>query len=570
MSEMISGAEAMIRALIEEGTETIFGYPGGAIIPVFDRLYDHSDKINHILVRHEQGATHAAQGYARVSGKTGVVIATSGPGATNLITGISDAMMDSTPMVVITGQIASAFLGTDAFQETDVIGITTPVTKWSYQIRRADDIPWAVARAFYIASTGRPGPVVLDFAKNAQVGMMEWHYEKCDFIRSYIPYPTPDADAVRTVAEMINAAKQPLIVSGQGVTISGAEKELLELAEKGDIPLTTTLLGLSSVPTDHTLNKGMLGMHGNLGANHGTLECDLFIAIGMRFDDRVTGDCATFLPKAKVVHIDIDESEFGKNVRTDATILGDAKAVINALLPLVEKKTRKEWNDTFAECDKVEQEKVINPEIYPTEGDLKMGEVVDRISKKVGDNAILVTDVGQNQMFSAKYFRYKMPKSIVTSGGLGTMGFGLPAAIGAKIGAPERTVCFFCGDGGIQMTIQELGVILENNVNVKIIILNNNFLGMVRQWQELFFNRRYSQTPMTNPNFVALAKAYGIEGEDVEKREDLEGAIDRMLAHDGAYLLDVNVEDEGLVFPMIPAGKSVLDTMVNATEKFYK
>ena len=566
---MITGSEALIRALLEEGTDTIFGYPGGAIIPVFDSLYDYKDKINQILVRHEQGATHAAQGYARVSGRIGVVIATSGPGATNLVTGISDAMMDSTPLVVITGQVGSAALGTDAFQETDVIGVTSPITKWSYQIRKAEDIPYAVARAFFIASTGRPGPVVLDFAKDAQCGKMEWHYEKCKFIRSYIPNPRVKSEELHIAAQLINASRKPMIVAGQGVTLSGAEAELAALAEKADIPVTTTLLGLATIPSDHPLNKGMLGMHGNIGANNGTLECDLFIAIGMRFDDRVTGDCASFLPKAKVLHIDIDESEFNKNIKADATVLGDAKAVLKALIARVNTAKHTDWIATFDAANDIEKEKVIRPELFPESGDMKMGEVVDRVSKQAGD-AILVTDVGQNQMFATRYFKYYSPKSVVTSGGLGTMGFGLPAAIGSKFGAPERTVCFFTGDGGIQMTVQELGVILEHNLNVKIIILNNNFLGMVRQWQSLFYHDRYSQTPMVNPNFVALAHAYGIEAEDVERREDLDAAISRMLSHDGAYILNVKVEEHGLVMPMIPAGKSVKDTMISATEKFYK
>ena len=569
MDNMIKGAEALIKALIAEGVDTIFGYPGGAIIPVFDCLYDYKDQINHILVRHEQGATHAAEGYARVSGRTGVVFATSGPGATNLITGISDAMMDSTPMVVITGQCASESLGTDAFQETDVIGITQPVTKWSYQIRQASDIAWAVARAFYIASTGRPGPVVLDFAKNAQIEKTEWKYEKCNYIRSYNPYPKLNPDDIATVAAMINAAERPMIAAGQGVAISGAEAQLIELAEKAGIPVTNTLLGLSTIPSSHPLNKGMLGMHGNIGANHHTLDCDLFIAIGMRFDDRVTGDTKSYLPKAKVVHIDIDESEFDKNITTDAHIHGDAKTAIEALLPLVNEAKHSEWIASFNQCDEVEREKVINPELFPSDGLLKMGEVVNRVAEATNGDAILVTDVGQNQMFASRYFKYSKPRSIVTSGGLGTMGFGLPAAIGAAFGAPDRTVCFFTGDGGIQMTIEELGVILQYGVKVKIIILNNNYLGMVRQWQELFFNERYSQTPMVNPDFVAIAKAYGIAAEDVENRSQLNDAIKRMLNHNGSYILNVNIEPNGLVFPMIPAGKSVKALMLDANTKYY-
>lgn len=570
MSNQISGSEALIKALIEEGVDTIFGYPGGAIIPVFDCLYDYSEKINHILVRHEQGATHAAEGYARVSGKTGVVFATSGPGATNLITGISDAMMDSTPLVIITGQISSAFLGTDAFQETDVIGITQPVTKWSYQIRSADDIPWAVSRAFYIASTGRPGPVVLDFAKNAQVEKMEWNYKKCTFIRSYIPTPELNINQIKEVAELINSSKRPMIAAGQGVAISNAEKELIEFAEKADIPVTNTLLGLSTIPSEHHLYKGMLGMHGNIGPNVHTLDCDLYIAIGMRFDDRVTGDAKKYLPNAKIIHIDIDASEFNKNVKVDAAVHGDAKEVLNAIIPFIKENKHTDWLKSFDDCNQTEIDKVINEEIHPSSGDLHMGEVVNRISEATGNNAILVTDVGQNQMFAARYFKFKQPNSIVTSGGLGTMGFGLPAAIGAKIGAPDRTVCFFSGDGGIQMTIEELGVILQYQIDVKIIILNNNFLGMVRQWQELFFNERYSQTPMTNPNFVTIAQAYGIASEEVQNREQLDAAIKRMIDHKGPYLLNVNIETDGLVFPMIPAGSEITALMLNRTEKFFK
>lgn len=569
MSEKITGAEALLRAIEAEGADTVFGYPGGAIIPVFDRLYDHKDKLRHILVRHEQGATHAAQGYARVSGKTGVVFVTSGPGATNVITGLSDAMMDSTPLVVITGQVSSESLGSDAFQETDVIGITQPVTKWSHQIRTADEIAWAVSRAFYIASTGRPGPVVLDFAKNAQNELIEWtEYKKCEFIRSYIPYPNVDDEEIEAAAELINNSERPLIISGHGVMIAEAEKELAELAEKADIPVSTTLLGLSTIPTAHPLNKGMLGMHGNVAPNMATNRCDLLIAIGMRFDDRVTGDVNEFAKQAKVLHIDIDESEFNKNIKADATVLGDAKTVLEKLLPKVNKAKHAEWLASFVDDEQLEQEKVIHKELFPTEGDLKMGEVVHKVSLAAGDNAVLVTDVGQNQMMSSRYFQYFVPKSIVTSGGLGTMGFGLPAAIGAKIGAPERPVCFFVGDGGIQMTVEELGVILQYGIAVKIIILNNNFLGMVRQWQDIFYNKRYSETPMVNPDFVALAKAYGIAAEDVLNRGDLDAAIERMMNHDGAYVLNVNIEKEGYVFPMVPAGSTMINTILAPGEKY--
>ncbi len=569
MSNRISGAEALINSLIAEDVDTIFGYPGGAIIPVFDRLYDHKDKLHHILVRHEQGATHAAEGYARVSGKTGVVIVTSGPGATNVITGIGDAMMDSTPMVVITGQIGSAALGSDAFQEIDVIGITQPITKWSYQIRNAEDIPWAVSRAFYIASTGRPGPVVLDFAKNAQNEIIEWNgYEKCNFIRSYIPYPNIEEDDLNKAAEIINSAERPLIMSGHGVMISEAEKELLAFAEKADIPVASTLLGLSTIHSNHRLNKGMLGMHGNVAPNMATNRCDVLIAIGMRFDDRVTGDVKEFAKQAKVVHIDIDPSEFNKNIKADSTILGDVKTVLVELTPKINSRKHDEWLKSFDADEKLENDKVIEKEVFPETGAMHMGEVAYKVSKATGDKAILVTDVGQNQMLSSRYFQFLEPKSIVTSGGLGTMGFGLPAAIGAKIGAPEREVCFFTGDGGIQMTVQELGVIMQYGIGVKIIILNNNFLGMVRQWQEIFYHKRYSETEMINPDFVALASAYGIKAENVENRTQLDGAIERMLQHEGAYILNVNIESEANVFPMVPAGSVMSNTILSATEKY--
>lgn len=568
MSEKITGAEALIKSLIAEGVDRVFGYPGGAIIPVYDKLYDYTDQLKHILVRHEQGATHAAQGYARVSGRTGVVIVTSGPAATNVITGLSDALMDSTPMVVITGQVASAFLGSDAFQETDVVGITQPITKWAYQIRRAEDIPWAVARAFYIAGTGRPGPVVLDIAKDAQTGLLEWSHKKCEFIRSYIPYPEVKQDDLQVVADLINAAERPMIISGHGVMISEAEKELAALAEKADIPVTATLLGLSTIPSSHPLYKGMLGMHGNIGPNVNTNRCDLLVAVGMRFDDRVTGDTSKYAKQAKIVHIDIDSSEFDKNVKTTATVHGDAKEVLARLLPLVNEAKHTEWLQTFDEMALVEQEKVVKREVFPESGLMNMGEVVHKVSKATGDRAVLITDVGQNQMFSSRYFRYTEPKSIITSGGLGTMGFGLPASIGAKMGAPERTVCFFTGDGGLQMTIQELGTIMEYGVAVKIILLNNNFLGNVRQWQELFFKGRFSQTPMVNPDFVQIADAYGIKAENVETREQLDGAIERMLAHEGAYLLNVNIDATDMIFPMTPAGAAVDDIMLTPDEKF--
>lgn len=566
MKEKISGADALIRSLICEGVDLVFGYPGGSIIPVYDRLYDYQDRLKHILVRHEQGATHAAQGYARVTGRPGVVIVTSGPAATNIITGVGDALMDSTPLVVITGQVATPFLGFDAFQETDVVGITQPLSKWSYQIRRAEDIPRAVARAFYIASNGRPGPVVLDLTKDAQTGMMEFDYEKCNFIRSYNPYPEIKKADVEKVAELINAAERPMILSGHGVMISGAEKELAALAEKADIPVAATLLGLSTMPSDHPLYKGMLGMHGNIGPNINTNRADLLVAVGMRFDDRITGNVKTYAPNAKIVHIDIDASEFDKNIATDATIHGDARQALEALLPLVRERRHAEWLASFDEPARVEREKVIMREVYPKEGRMTMGEVVNKVSEATGNSAIVVTDVGQNQMFSARYSRFSRPRSMVTSGGLGTMGFGLPAAIGAKMGAPDRTVCFFTGDGGLQMTIQELGTILEYNTDIKIILLNNNFLGNVRQWQSLFFHDRFSQTPLVNPDFVMIANAYGIAAENVETRDTLDAAIGRMVKHDGAYLLNVNIDETDMIFPMTPAGANVDHIMLSPTE----
>ena len=566
--QKITGSEALLKALVAEGVDTIFGYPGGQAIPIYDSLYDYKDKLKHILVRHEQGATHAAQGYARVSGKVGVTLVTSGPGATNTITGIADAMMDSIPLVVITGQVSSAFLGSDAFQETDVIGITQPVTKWSYQIRSAADIAWAVSRAFYIASSGRPGPVVLDFAKDAQVEKIEWDYDKCKYIRSYNPYPEIKDEDIKVVAQLINWSERPLILAGHGIMLSGAEKELVAFAEKADIPVVNTLLGLSTIPTAHPLYKGMLGMHGNIGPNVKTSESDLLIAVGMRFDDRVTGDVTKYAPNAKVVHIDIDSSEFDKIIKTDAVIHGDAKDALVKLTGKVSVGDHSEWIESFKECEDAEMEKIIRKELCSDSGPLNMGEVVYKISQATGNKAVLVTDVGQNQMFAARYFCYTEPKSIVTSGGLGTMGFGLPAAIGARIGAPERTVCLFTGDGGIQMTIQELGVILQYDVDVKIILLNNNFLGMVRQWQELFYDERYSETEMVNPDFVMIAKAYGIASENVETREELNGAIERMLSHKGAYLLNVNVDSKCMVFPMTPAGAAADTIMFSTTEKY--
>lgn len=556
----------MIRGLIAEGVDRVFGYPGGAIIPVYDKLYDYTDSLTHVLTRHEQGAIHAAQGYARVSGRPGVVIVTSGPAATNVITGLSDAMMDSTPLVVITGQVFASLLGSDAFQETDVVGITQPITKWAYQIRRAEDISEALAKAFYIASSGRPGPVVLDFAKNAQNELIDWRpHRRCNYIRSYNPSPEIHEADLRRVADLINAAKRPMILAGHGVMIAGAEKALAEVAEKGDIPVATTLLGLSTMPTGHPLNKGMLGMHGNIGPNYNTNRADLIVAIGMRFDDRVTGEPDKYAPQAKIVHIDIDASEFDKNIPTDATILGDARKVLEGLLPMVRSASHPEWLASFDRADEIERERVIaeatsgkDPKAPP-----HMGEVALKVSLAAGADPVLVTDVGQNQMLSARYFRYSAPRSIITSGGLGTMGFGLPAAIGAKMGAPARTVCYFAGDGGFQMTMQELGTIMQYGTAVKMIVLNNDYLGNVRQWQAMFFNNRFSQTPMLNPDFNVIANAYGIANESVAHRCDLDGAIRRMMDHPGPFLLNVRIDERDMVFPMTPNGCAVDHIILN-------
>ena len=518
MKDTITGAEALMRSLEHEGVQTIFGYPGGSIMPVFDALYDHRKTLNHILVRHEQGATHAAQGFARVSGQVGVCLVTSGPGATNTITGIADAMIDSTPIVVIAGQVSTGFLGTDAFQEVDLVGITQPITKWSYQIRRAEDVPWAVARAFYIARSGRPGPVVLDFAKNAQVDKMEYEPATVDFIRSYQPVPDMDMEAIREAADLINAAERPLVLVGQGVELGNAQAELRAFIEKAELPAGRTLLGLSALPTDHPLNKGMLGMHGNLGPNINTNKCDVLIAVGMRFDDRVTGNVATYAPQAKIIHFDIDPAEIDKNIKTDVAVLGDCKQTLPAVTELLKPATHKEWLDSFHTYEEVEEEKVIRPELYRTTRELSMGEVVRAVSEATNNEAVLVTDVGQNQMMSARYFKYTRERSIVTSGGLGTMGFGLPAAIGATFGRPDRTVCVFMGDGGLQMNLQELGTVMEQKAPVKMILMNNNYLGNVRQWQAMFFNRRYSFTPMLNPDYMQIAAAYGIPSRRVSAR----------------------------------------------------
>lgn len=557
MKDLITGAEALMRSLEYQGVDTIFGYPGGSIMPVFDALYDHQENLHHILVRHEQGAAHAAQGFARVSGKVGVCLVTSGPGATNTVTGIADAMIDSTPIVVIAGQVGTGFLGTDAFQEVDLVGITQPIAKWSYQIRRAEDVAWAVARAFYIARSGRPGPVVLDFAKNAQVEKTKYEPTKPDFIRSYVPVPDTDEESVKVAAELINNAECPLVLVGQGVELGNAQQELRTFIEKADMPAGCTLLGLSALPTDHPLNKGMLGMHGNLGPNINTNKCDVLIAVGMRFDDRVTGKLATYAKQAKIIHFDIDPAEVNKNVKVDVAVLGDCKKTLSTVTQLLKKKQHTEWIDSFKEYEKVEEEKVIRLELYPSSESLSMGEVVRAVSDATEHKAVLVNDVGQNQMMSARYFKFTQERSIVTSGGLGTMGFGLPAAIGATFGAPDRTVCAFMGDGGLQMNIQELGTIMEQKAPVKIICLNNNYLGNVRQWQAMFFNRRYSFTPMLNPDYMKIASAYEIPSKRIFNREELKAAIDEMLATDGPFLLEACVVEEGNVLPMTPPGGSV-------------
>lgn len=555
--EKISGSEALMRSLEHEGVKTLFGYPGGAIMPVFDALYDHRDRLNHILVRHEQGAAHAAQGFARVSGEVGVCLVTSGPGATNTITGIADAMIDSTPIVVIAGQVGAGLLGTDAFQEVDLVGVTQPISKWSYQIRRAEDVAWAVARAFYIARSGRPGPVVLDFAKNAQVDMTDYEPVNVDFIRSYDPDPETDSTAVAEAVALINAAKRPLVLVGQGVELGNAQKELLNFVEKADIPCGCTLLGLSALPSNHRLNKGMLGMHGNLGPNVKTNECDVLIAVGMRFDDRVTGKLETYAKQAKIIHLDVDPSEIGKNVAVDVPVLGNCKRTLSLLTELIQPQKHEEWIASFKPYEEKEFNQVIEKEVFPKEGPINMGEVVNAVSEATHHEAILVTDVGQNQMMACRYFKFTKPRSIVTSGGMGTMGFCLPAAIGATFGRPDRTVCAFMGDGGLQMTMQELGTVMEQKSPVKIILMNNNYLGNVRQWQAMFFNRRYSFTPMMNPDYMQIASAYGIASRRVMSREELNDGIQEMLSTDGPFLLEVCVVEEGNVLPMTPPGSSV-------------
>ncbi|MEP6683666.1 MAG: biosynthetic-type acetolactate synthase large subunit [Parafilimonas sp.] len=557
-TENISGSEAVLKALIAEDVYTIFGYPGGAIMPIYDALYDYNNRLEHILVRHEQGAIHAAQGFARTSGKTGVVFATSGPGATNLVTGLADAMIDSTPVVCITGQVFAHLLGTDAFQETDVINITTPVTKWNYQVTDATEIPSVLAKAFYIAASGRPGPVLIDITKNAQIQKFDYNgYEKSDHIRSYRPKPIIRKKYIEEAAKLINEAKKPFVIFGQGIILGRAENEFKAFIEKGDLPAAWTILGLSALPTDHPLNVGMLGMHGNYGPNVLTNDCDVLIAIGMRFDDRVTGRLDKYAKQAKIIHLDIDPAEIDKNVKATIPVWGDCKETLPLLTALIEKKDHTKWVQTFKEYTKQEIEIVIKPEMHPSSDEMSMAEVIDALNELTKGDAVIVTDVGQHQMVACRYAKFNQSKSNVTSGGLGTMGFALPAAIGAKFGAPERTVIAIAGDGGIQMTIQELGTIMQSKIDVKIMILNNQFLGMVRQWQQLFNDKRYSFVNITSPDYIQVAKGYYIDGQKVSDRRDLKNALKTMLDHKGAYLLEVMVGKENNVFPMVPQGCSV-------------
>lgn len=561
----LKGAEAVIKSLLAEGVDTIFGYPGGAIMPIYDALYGYEDQLKHILVRHEQGATHAAEGYARISNKTGVCFATSGPGATNLVTGLADAMIDSTPMVCITGQVPAHLLGTDAFQETDIIGISTPVTKWSFQVTSADEIPGALAKAFYIANSGRPGPVLIDITKNAQFEEFDYEYKKCERIRSYRPKPKLNMDEVKAAVEAINGAKKPYILAGHGVLLSEASEELLAFAEKADIPVGSTILGLSSFPNHHRLYAGMLGMHGNYGPNIKTNECDVLIAIGMRFDDRVTGDLDRYAKQATVVHIELDKAEINKNVHAHCPVNADAKEALQAMLPLLNEAKHEEWLQEFREADKKEFEMVQNDELNSTKPGMNMAEVIRKISDLSDGNLVLTTDVGQHQMVACRYYQFndKNVNSNITSGGLGTMGFALPAAIGAKFARPDQEVIAVIGDGGFQMNIQELGTIMQEGLDIKILILNNNFLGMVRQWQELFFDKRYASTTMTNPDFLTIAKGYGINGKRVDSRDDLESSLKEFLNHKGSFLLEVMVEKEGNVFPMVPTGASVSEVRLS-------
>ena len=558
-TQRIAGSEAIVRSLMAEGVDILYGYPGGAIMPVYDELYKFKDQIHHVLTRHEQGAAHAAQGYARISGKVGVAMATSGPGATNLITGIADAQIDSTPIVCITGQVPSHLLGSDAFQETDIVGISTPVTKWNCQVTKSEDIPEAIAKAFYIAKSGRPGPVLVDITKDAQFGELDFKYEKCKGVRSYIPIPKTDPETIIAASELINNAKKPMIVWGQGVILGKAEAELKAVIEKAGIPAAWTILGASALPTSHPLNIGMVGMHGNYAPNKLTNECDVLIAIGMRFDDRVTGKLDEYAKQAKIIHLEIDPAEVDKNIKTDVAVLGDAKQNLIELLPQVDANTHPEWLQKFKDLYEIEYKKVIKNDLHPTKEGLTMGEVLKEINIQTKGEAAIVSDVGQHQMIACRYADFNVTKSNITSGGLGTMGFALPAAIGAKMAVPEREVVAVIGDGGYQMTIQELGTIFQNKLAVKIVVLNNEFLGMVRQWQQLFFEKRYASTEMVNPNFVAIAKGYYIEAKKVTKREDLAATVKEMIDSDGPYFLEVCVEKEGNVFPMVPSGASVSD-----------
>ena len=566
MKDRITGAKALMRALQAEGVKTIFGYPGGSIMPVYDALFDYTRGVkkcfDHILVRHEQGATHAAEGYARVSGEVGVALVTSGPGVTNTLTGIADAMLDSTPIVVIAGQVPITALGTDAFQEVDLVGVSQPISKWSYQIRRAEDVAWAVSRAFYIARTGRPGPVVLDFAKNAQTEEIDWEPQKVNFIRSYVPYPQLDHEAVRKAAELINNAKKPLALVGQGVELGNAQEELKRFLEKANIPAGRTMLGLSALPSDHPLNMGMLGMHGNYAVNLKEQECDVLIAIGMRFSDRVTGNLKTYAKQAKIIHLDIDRSEIDKNVKTDVAVVADCKESLPVLTELIHPNNHQEWIESFKPLDEMERVKVIEPAIHPKEGPLLMGEVVNAVAEATKGDAILVTDVGQNQLFATRYFKYPKKRSICTSGGLGTMGYGMPAAIGATFAAPDRTVCCFMGDGGFQMCIEELGTIMEQKAPVKMILMNNHYLGNVRQWQDMFWLRRKSFTKMMNPNYELIAQGYGIPYQAVVDRQDLQAAVAGMLAAEGPYILECAILEEDNVLPMTPPGMNVDQMML--------
>ena len=553
----ISGSEAVIKCLLEEGVDIIYGYPGGAIMPVYDELYKYQDKIQHVLTRHEQGATHSAQGFARISGRVGVAIATSGPGATNLVTGIADAQIDSTPMVCITGQVSSHLLGSDAFQETDIIGISTPITKWNYQITKASEIPEIFAKAFYIAKSGRPGPVLIDITKDAQFEEFNFSYKRINGIRSYKPTPIINMDKIRQAADLINMAKKPLIVWGQGVILGNAEKEFTDLIEKSGIPAAWTILGASAIPTDHSLNVGMLGMHGNYAPNVLTNECDVLIAIGMRFDDRVTGDVNRYAKQAKIIHFEIDPAEVNKIIEVDIPVLGDAKETLSKIIPLIDKKSHKNWLDEFKKLYQIEYDKVIHGELNPSKKGLTMGEVIKEINFQTKGNAAIVSDVGQHQMVACRYANFNKSKSNITSGGLGTMGFALPAAIGAKMASPEREVVAVIGDGGYQMTIQELGTVFQTKAAVKIVVLNNDFLGMVRQWQQLFFDKRYASTEMVNPDFVKIAEGYYLKAKRVTERKDLANAVEEMIKSNEPYFLEVVVEKEGNVFPMIPTGSSV-------------